>query len=367
MGKGLLIVQRFYYNFREGFFDYLVDKGIDFSLINSTTSRGKVKVHAEAKEKPFISETFKFFKGDSYVIFPFLFFKMIWINPRIIVSEGGQNTINNIQIYIYSRLFNRDYIIWDLGKGYADFGSSFLRNIYMHIYIFILRKSIYVFGYNTQSKTYFKSLGISEDKIVILNNTIDTRKISAIRKTYIPYIPDNLELAVQKNYTFVIFVGALVKSKNIEALAELMKLLGDQYFLIIIGEGTREYKEKLEVSFNGTNHFFAGYKKNEQLSPYYDLASFSVLPGLGGLSINQSMAFGVPVVCKGADGAEKDLVINDQTGYVYESLDDACNYIRSKTRNQWKSMGESAEKLLFSEHSVERMMDKFISYCIKEQ
>ena len=112
---------------------------------------------------------------------------------------------------------------------------------------------------------------------------------------------------------------------------------------MIAGEATPEYKAELEMSFSGRNHIFLGYKKHEQLLPYYAVSSFSVLPGLGGLSINQSMAFGVPAICKSADGAEKDLIIPGRTGYIYEDLEDAFNFIVSKSKEDWRRMGIEAK------------------------
>ena len=362
MGKEVLIVQRFYYNFREGFFDYLNDINYKFKLINVTVSRGKVKVHDEAAMKSFIVKTPHLFWGDKHVIFPFLFFQLIRINPEVIVTEGGANTINNIPIFLYCKLFKRRYIIWDLGKGFADFGNSTLRKIYMVCYVFLLKNADYIYGYNTLSNDYFKSQGISENKIIILHNTIDTRKIKSIRSGYVFRVPAEFSGVALRDYTFLIFVGALVKSKNIEELAELMKKLGEKYYIIIAGEATPAYKAELEVSFNGTNHKFLGYKKYEQLLPYYAMSSFSVLPGLGGLSINQSMAFGVPVVCKKADGTEKDLITPGKTGYIYEDLNDAYNFIISKSADDWEKMGHEAEDFLYSNYSVEKMMTKFISY-----
>ncbi|MGA2408205.1 MAG: glycosyltransferase [Bacteroidales bacterium] len=362
MGIEVLIVQRFYYNFREGFFEYLSDRRFDFKLINSTSSRGKVKVHDDAINIPYIEKIFYFFLGQNYVIFPFLVFNLIRINPKIIVTEGGQNSINNFQIFIYSKIFNRKYIIWDLGKAYAEFNSSLSRSLYMRFYKFLLKQAYYIYVYNTQSTTYFKSLGIEQCKLIVLNNTIDTRKIKKIKSTYISHIPPELLEPSKKGYTFLIFVGALIKNKNIESLPELMKKLGDDYFLIIVGDGCQSYKTELLKLFMGTNHVFVGYKKNEQLATYYNLASFSILPGLGGLSINQSMAFGVPVICKSADGAEKDLVIYNETGYIYKDLPDAYNYIVSKTNEDWKAMGQKAELFLYTNHSMESMMEKFIFY-----
>lgn len=363
MGKNVLIIQRFYYNFREGFFEYLHDTHFDFKLINSITSRGRVKVHDDAKNKSFIKKIFYFFIAEDYVIFPFLFFSLIRLNPRIIVTEGGQNTVNNLQVFLYCKIFKRNYIIWDLGKGYMHFKDSLIRRLYLRIYKYLLKHSHFVYGYNSQSKKYFCSLGIPENKIIVVNNTIDTRKIKKIKSSNTPKIPPELIEQTKKGYTFMIFVGSLLRSKNIEALSELMRLLGKSYYLIIAGDGNQTYKSELEKLFDGTNHIFVGYKRIEQLIDYYAISSFSILPGLGGLSINQSMAYGVPVVCSCADGTEKDLVIENETGYIYRDMKDAYNYIVSKDHADWSAMGEKAESFLNSNHSVERMMDKIIHYC----
>ena len=362
MKKKVLIIQRFYYNFREGFFDYLSDIGFNFILINATTSRERVKVHEEVKNKSFIKKITYFFLGKSYVIFPFLFFNLMRINPKIIVTEGGQNTINNVQVLLYCRLFKCKYIIWDLGKGYANFGNSFPRRIYMRLYSLILKHSYYVYGYHSESKVYFKSLGIDDKKIVTLNNTIDTRKIENLKIKKSDDMPFEFNNKSKNEYIYFIYVGTLLKSKNIESMAELLRMLGKKYFLIIVGDGNPDYKKELEKIFYGTNHIFAGYKKQEQLKAYYNISSFSILPGLGGLSINQSMAFGVPVICKAADGAEKDLIFPDNTGYIYKDLNDAFEYIISKCPDDWKNMGLKSESLIYSKYSLENMMNKFIHY-----
>lgn len=360
MGTKILIIQRFYYNFREGFFDYLADINIDFKLINATSSRGRVKVHDIVKSKSFIKKISYFFVGDNYVVFPFLFFNLIRLDPKIIVTEGGKNTINNFQLLLYCKLFKKQFIIWDLGKEYANFGNSFQRKIYMRFYIFLLKQSLYIFGYNSQSKIYFKRLGIDDSKIVVLHNTIDTRKIIGLNSDF--EVPDEFLVQSDKGYIFLIFVGTLLRSKNIESMAELLKMLGSKYYLIIVGDGTPNYKAELEIIFKETNHIFVGYKQLEQMKYYYKLASFSILPGLGGLSVNQSMAFGVPVICSNADGAEKDLVIEGQTGYVYKDLQDAYNYIISRNLEDWNEMGHKSKSLLFSNYSVESMMNRFMHY-----
>ena len=51
----------------------------------------------------------------------------------------------------------------------------------------------------------------------------------------------------------------------------------------------------------------------EETVYYYNIADFLILPGLGGLSINQSLAFNLPALVNKADGSEFDLVMNGIT------------------------------------------------------
>ncbi len=356
-----IIVQRYYYNFREGIFDCLQEMGLKFSLINSTTSRGRVKVHSDKVAfVNYIDKCFHFNINDGIVVFPFLFWKLIREKPSVIVTEGGQNTINNIQIKWYSRLFRVPYIQWDLGKGYQDFGNSLGRRIYMRIYKSIANHAKLIYGYNSISKKYFESLGISSEKIVVLNNTADTHTLKKVIESSSKKLPEDMAKQYDPNKKYIIFVGSLLPTKRIEDFAEIMTKLNGEYTLLIVGSGKEEYTQSLKEIFKDIDCIFLGYKRPEELLPYYNISLFCILPGLGGLSINQAMAYGLPVLCTHADGAEEDVVRNDETGYIYKNIDDAVRYIRSKTNEDWKHMGKNASELMFGDFSLEKECERFI-------
>ena len=359
--KNVLIIQRYFYNFREGLFDCLDDLGLDFVLINSTTSRGRVKVHSDkVNAVDYIERCARFNINDGIVVFPFLFFKLIRMKPSVIVTEGGQNTINNIQVLWYSRLFGVPYIQWDLGKGYQDFGDSLARRLYMSVYKSIARKASLIYGYNSGSKHYFESLGIPSEKIVVLNNTADTRTLKKVIAGSSAQMPDDLAAIYNPDKKYVIFVGTLLPTKRIEDLADIMSRLNDGFVLLIVGSGNPDYTKQLQRHFKNVDCFFLGYKKPEELLPYYKVSSFCILPGLGGLSINQAMAYGVPVLCTHADGAEGDVVRNGETGYIYKDIDDAVRFIRSRNEEDWKRMGRNAQELMYGEFSMEKECERFI-------
>jgi glycosyltransferase involved in cell wall biosynthesis len=357
----ILIIQRYFYNFREGFFDYLHTQKLNFKLINHTKSNGRVTVHKRAYEKPYIKKSHSFTVGENIVIFPFLIFTLFKFNPDIIVTEGGQNTLNNVWIYIYSLLKKTPYIQWDLGRGYMNNikKQSITRKIYLTLYTLIAKKASKIYGYNNESKDYFMSLSIDKEKITILNNTVDTISIKRViseSKT----ILDNDFIQKKSCDINIIFVGALLPTKNIEKLAEILHLLGENFHLFLIGSGTTEYVNQLKKVFEGTNHSFIGYIAQDKLYPYYKESSFAILPGLGGLAINQAMAYGVPVLCTKADGAEKDLIINGVNGYIYSNIDELINIINSKTKKDWAQLGIKAQHTIFQNFSIESTSQVFI-------
>ena len=345
----VLIIQRYYYNFREGIFDCLRDMGLDFKLINSTESRGRVKVHSDkVASVDYIHNSLHLNINDGVVFFPFLFWTLVKEKPAVIVTEGGQNT-------------NVPYIQWDLGRGYQDFGNSIGRRIYMKVYKSIANCASLIYGYNSSSKRYFEELGIPPKKIVVLNNTADTPTLKKVIANSSKELPDDMAKQYDSNKRYIIFVGSLLPTKRIEDFKEIMTKLKGEYTLLIVGSGKEDYTNSLKQLFKDIDCIFLGYKKPEELLPYYNISSFCILPGLGGLSINQAMAYGLPVLCTHADGAEEDVVRNDVTGYIYKDIDDAVRYIHSKNDEDWKRMGKNASDLLFGDFSLEKECERFIN------
>ena len=362
----IVIIQRYFVNFREGIFDCLHSMGLDFKLLNSTQSRGRIKVHQDkVKAVDYIIEPVHFNINNGIVVFPFLFFSLLRLKPKVIITGGGQNTINNFQVMFYCWLTRKKFIIWDLGRGYQDFGDSLGRRNYTKIYKWVLNHAALIFGYNTSSKKYFESLGIQSEKIVVLNNTADTVLLRKVIANSSKELPEDMAKQYDPNKKYIIFVGSLLPTKRIEDFKEIMTKLKGEYTLIIVGSGKDEYTQKLKNLFSDIDCVFLGYKKPEELLPYYSIASFCILPGLGGLSINQAMAYGLPVLCTHADGAEDDVVFKDETGYIYSDIDDAIQYIHSKTEEDWKRMGKNASELMFGEFSIEKECERIIDCATK--
>lgn len=354
----IVIIQRACAVYRESFLDLLNNK-FELVLFSKNKNLGKIKVPKNIREKKYYKKNINFSFGN-YNIYPFLFFDLWKTNPDTIVSEGGQNTINNLSLLLYSKIFNKKYFIWDLGRSHIQEKRSLFRNLYNMLYRCIIRNSFGIFTYNTQGKKYFKEKYPSKE-IFILHNTIDTNDISKIKSNIDCIKHNTIKNKFSKFDRKVLYVGAINTAKNIESLVDVMRLLGDKYCLIILGDGKENYVFHLKQLFRNQNVFFEGYKNLSETAYYYSVSDFTILPGLGGLAIIQSLAFGVPVLVNKADGSEFDLIINGETGYIYHNLNDLINFITTQLPFDIERMKKSSTNHIYNNFTIQNMVDNFIN------
>ena len=188
------------------------------------------------------------------------------------------------------------------------------RLILTYVYHYI-DKAFYV---GTNNKNYFKVHGVSEDKLVYAPHVIDNIRFSKMTND------DNCEIEkLRVKYGFkntdiiLLFAGKFEKVKNIEFLIQYLKTTQiDNLKLLIVGNGILEKKLK-NLSSKLQNIIFIDFQ-NQSLMPYiYKLANVYVLPSLQdtwGLSINESLACGTPVIVSNMCGGAIDLV--DETNGI---------------------------------------------------
>ena len=83
--------------------------------------------------------------------------------------------------------------------------------------------------------------------------------------------------------------------------------------LMVVGDGP--HLPALRAAAQGrTDVLFAG-SVIEGVGPYFDAAEVYVLPGTGGLGINEAMAHSLPIISGYADGSADDLVRDGENGF----------------------------------------------------
>jgi glycosyltransferase involved in cell wall biosynthesis len=126
-------------------------------------------------------------------------------------------------------------------------------------------------------------------------------------------------LGIQSSDKIVLYVGALIKRKRVDVLIKAFSQIArqDQHtYLVIVGDGSeRQCLENVTKDLNLPRVIFVGSKTTD-VYEYLAMCDVVVLPGLGGLAINDAMVCGKPVICSCADGSEKDLIEDGVTGYI---------------------------------------------------
>ncbi len=166
----------------------------------------------------------------------------------------------------------------------------------------------------TKSKNYLRSKGIVESKI---NVAIDS-------STSVPYkgkIDIREKYNIPKDGKIILYLGRLVKRKGCEILIDAFgKLSNDNLlYLVICGEGNEEitlrnYIKKYKIN----NVIFTGKVDPKIRSAYFKQSNLFVLPSYTykgvieawGLTVNESLEQGTPVVVTTAVGAGYDLSDN---------------------------------------------------------
>jgi glycosyltransferase involved in cell wall biosynthesis len=114
----------------------------------------------------------------------------------------------------------------------------------------------------------------------------------------------------------VLFVGNLIKRKNVESLLEAKKIANSDYYLVVVGDGPlfKKLKKKVEEE-NIRDVIFTGSRNDvENIIPSCDVL---VLPSFSesfGLVLIEALACGKPVIGSNVGGITE--IINDDVGLL---------------------------------------------------
>ena len=175
---------------------------------------------------------------------------------------------------------------------------------------------------SSTSAAYFKGIGISAQKIVLTPYTVNEQFIQqAFEKSDTNKLRSIHQLA-PTDFVFL-FCSKLIARKRLEDLLISFAALNNiNCKLIIIGDGPLK-NQMVELSKNLTifdQLIFAGLVDYAELPAYYKLADILVVPSDHepyGLTINEAMICGLPVIASDAVGAAADLIESGKTGFTY--------------------------------------------------
>lgn len=158
----------------------------------------------------------------------------------------------------------------------------------------------------------------------------------------------------------VVASSKAIARKRLDDAIRAVGRLGPAVVLWIFGDGPlRPQLEELARREAPGRVVWHGFVNQSRLPALLAAADVFVMPSRDepwGLSVNEAMAVGVPVVCSDAVGCAADLVRPDITGYVYPVGDTAalarCLAALQASPDTRRRLGTAAQELVMKEYDV---------------
>lgn len=218
-------------------------------------------------------------------------------------------------------------------------------------------------NYIEEARDLIGSYGVSAGRIFITYNSPDTDRLLEVYEKL-------LKQNISKHPHRLIHVGRLVQWKRADLLIRALARVKEQFpdaDLLVLGEGPQmEEWRKLSqtLGLESSVQFLGGVYQPEFLGTHLMSSAIYVLAGMGGLSINEAMCFGLPVVCSVCDGTEKKLVFEGRNG-IYFKEGDACDLA---ARIMWlfdhhellERMGENSLSIIRNGMNIHTVIDGYL-------
>ena len=178
-------------------------------------------------------------------------------------------------------------------------------------------------------KEYLARLEFPISRIVTKYNVVDNEFFEGRTKSLRSEGRDNSHHPLPKRY--ILTVARLVDKKNLEFLLLVLHRLNaktgpaQDIHLVVLGNGPNMTKLKAlskSMKIQDKVHF-KGFQQYENLPAFYAFADVFILPSLSeqwGLTVNEAMASGLPVMVSKNCGCRADLVGHGVNGYVFDPV-----------------------------------------------
>ncbi len=274
------------------------------------------------------------------------------LQPHVLIMEANPRYLNSPAAMRWMREKNGKLIGWGLGSPISRGGLSMLR---MSIRRRFIQKFDALITYSAQGAREYEALGFPGNRIFTAPNAVAPKPVLPM-----PERPP----AFRGSKPVVVFVGRLQKRKKVDTLIRACAALPPdaQPLLWIIGDGPqRTVLENLANEIYLQTRFY-GAQHGTQLAKHLRLADLFVMPGTGGLAVQEAMSFGLPVIVGIADGTQADLVrgengwllVDDSIQALTDTLASALSDISTLRKK-----GSASYRIVSQEINLEKMVAIF--------
>ncbi len=344
----LALQQRVLPSYRAPFFDLLAsacDGGMSLFTGLPRPSEGITITNELRNTQYAVGKNIHLFGGSFYLCYQQGL--MNWLkewNPDALIVEANPRYLSTSSAVNWMHEQNKPVIGWGLGAP-AVSGWRERRRVNF------LSQFDAMIAYSQRGADEYANLGFPLDNIFVAHNSV-----SPSPTWEMPSRPSTINLQ-----PVILFVGRLQLRKNVDLLlgacAEIQNVR-----LVIVGDGPdREAFEELAAEIYPSAEF-VGAKHGAELKAHMEEADLFVLPGTGGLAVQEAMSYGLPVIVAQGDGTQDDLVRKENGWQIppddFDALVAAMKDALSDTA-RLRKMGAESFRIVKEEINIEKMVDVF--------
>jgi glycosyltransferase involved in cell wall biosynthesis len=356
----LALQQRVFPNYRAPFFDLLAsvcEDGMSLFTGLPRPSEGITTTRSLQIANYQLGHSIHLFSGALYLCYQrgLIDWLKNW-NPDALIVEANPRYLSTPVAVKWMHQRARPVIGWGLGSpplGPPHFQRKWGAGFRRQRRLSFIRQFDAMIAYSQRGAEEYAALGFPREKIFVAHNSVSRAPTS---------VPDPKPEVVDRFN--ILFVGRLQARKRIDYLLKACAQLESKPRLVIIGDGPERESVELLAQQIYPNAEFIGAKYGGELKPYFTKADLFVLPGTGGLAVQEAMSYGLPIIVARGDGTQDDLVREangwqippDDFDALLSTMKDALSDVARLRR-----MGAESYRIVKEEINIEKMVETFVT------
>jgi glycosyltransferase involved in cell wall biosynthesis len=267
--------------------------------------------------------------------------------PDVLVLEANPRYLSNLTARRWMHAIGKPVVGWGLGAPPACGVRAWFRRNYLDGFDALV-------AYSTLGAAQYRALGFPSERVFVAPNAATPAPRQMPERQ--PRRGRPLRL---------LFVGRLQERKRLDLLFEACRDLDPRPEILIAGDGPDRSRLETLAADTPCEVSFLGDLRGEALDAAYARADLFVLPGTGGLALQQALAAGLPAIAAQGDGSQQDMVTPDNGWLVrpgdLPDLRAALARVMSLHEDQLRAMGAASFRLARTRFNLDAMTDAFVA------
>jgi glycosyltransferase involved in cell wall biosynthesis len=273
-------------------------------------------------------------------------------DPDALIVEANPRYLSTPAAVRWMKERGRPVIGWGLGSPPLSGAQADMRRTTRLKFV---RQFDALLTYSQRGASEYQELGYPAERIFVAPNAVAPRPQHILRERP-PFF---------KERASILFVGRLQRRKRLDLLLLACASLPQEMrpHLVIVGDGPERRELEGLAGEVYPSAEFAGAKHGADLAPLFAEADLFVLPGSGGLAVQEAMSHALPVIVAEGDGTQDDLISPDNGWQIPpDDLSALSKTLRSALSDvaRLRKMGMESHRIVLQEINLERMVEVFV-------